>query len=196
MKVDKILKMFAQLSVEKASRVLEKLVRNEAKIVLQDTYAADISQVTAKINEIDSKIIGAFVDIEGDINFKFLFYMEERDALSLTDLMLRRSVGTTTEFNKYVYSAVKEMGNILSSAVAAAFAADFDVSLRPCPPDLLHDFGGTVFEEYIMRSTPEADTILIIESIFKVVGTDMRCTMYIIPGDGSDKILHYLVAAE
>ncbi len=192
--MDRVIKTVADLGMDKAEQVFSKLLKNPVKIEVERVYMADISEVTASANAQDNKIIGASVDLKGEIPFKFLFYVEEHDSMLITDLMLRHAPGTAKDFDKYVYSAVQETGNILASAMASVFAADFKMRLIPQPPVVIHSFTGTVFEEYVMSTAVSCDEMLIIESIFKVVGHDLKCMMYMVPLDGAEKLLKFITS--
>ncbi|MFA6583618.1 MAG: hypothetical protein WCS77_04905 [Elusimicrobiaceae bacterium] len=191
--VNKYIRMVSQMSVEKASAVLGKLLKNDAKIELENVYMSDMSAITSKMNASGERIIGAMIDLTGDTDFKFLLFVNDKDSFLLTDLMLRKPIGTTTAFGPYVYSTVKEIGNILASAIAGVFSVDFKLNLKPTPPYGMHDFSGSIFEEYIMNSQIIAEEIVIIESVFNVVGHGLRCSMYIIPVD-EKKVLEHLAA--
>lgn len=191
--VNPFIKMVAQMSVEKASAVLGKLLRTDARIEVENVAMSDLSTVTAQISGSGDRIIGAFIDLNGDTEFKFLLFVNDQDSFILTDLMLRRPLGTTKSFDKYVYSTVKEIGNILSSAIAGVFSVDFKLKLKPTPPFSIHDFSGSIFEEYIINAGLPTDDVMIIESIFDVVGHGLRCNMYIIPLD-EEKVLKHLKA--
>lgn len=192
-KVNKAVELIAQLSVDRASQILSKLVKTGARIVLERAYMADISKVTAQVNtqETDGEILGSFVDMVGeDASFKFLFYASSPSSLILTDLILQREVGTTKDFDAYTCSTVQEIGNILASAVCAIFSRDFGVEMLPTPPRVVHDFVGTVFQEFVMGVASEKDEVLIIESRFHIITQDIKCNMFILPFPGSEKVIH------
>lgn len=192
-KINRALKLIASLSIDKSSQVFSKIIKTGAKIELEDVYFADISEITSKIMERDQgEVVGAFVDLLGDAPFKFLFYVDVKDSLLLTDLILRKELGTTKEFNLYAQSAVQEIGNILASAITNVFASDFQISMRPSPPTVVNDFASTIFSEYIMNTSPDRNSILLIESIFQVVSENIHCQMFIMPSGDSDKILSYM----
>ncbi len=194
LRISKAVQLIAQLSVDRASQVLSKLVKTGARIVLEKAYIADISaateQVNAEMTEVD--VIGSMVDMVGDAPFKFLFYADAPSCLILTDLMLQRKVGIAKEFDIYVRSAVQEIGNILSSAVCNVFSTDFEISLKPTPPKVVHDFIGTVFQEFVIGAASETDDVLIIESRFHIISHDIRCNMFILPFPGSEKVINYI----
>ncbi|MCK5579806.1 MAG: chemotaxis protein CheC [Candidatus Omnitrophica bacterium] len=194
-KIDRALKLIAGLSIDKSSQVLSKMIKMGASIEMRDVYMADISQLTANRTAEDEKeVVGAFIDLVGDAPFKFLFYVSADDSLVLTDLILRREVGTSKEFDLYSQSAVQEIGNILASAITNVFATDFQISMRPSPPVVVNDYASTIFQEYIMSAALERDEILIIETVFCVVQQDISCRMFILPMQESEKILNYIVS--
>ncbi len=189
-----VLRIVAKLSIDKASQVLSKMVKSGAKIELEKVYLADISQITAKIMEEDTgDVVGAFVDLVGDIPFKFLFYVDAKDSMILTDLILRRKDGSTKEIDVYTLSAVQELGNILSSAITNVFASDFQVSMKPQPPVVVHDYASTIFGEYIMDAATEQNEILMIESQFQVVKMNIKCRMFLLPKSDAQKTLANII---
>jgi len=193
-KTDRALKLIATLSIDKSSQVLSKTIKAGAKIDLEDVYVSDISTVTEKVIATENnEVVGAFIDLVGDAPFKFLFYVDIKDSLTLTDLMINREVGTTKEFDLYAQSCVQEIGNILSSAITNVFANDFQITMKPEPPTVISDFASTLFQEYIMGTALETNEILIIESVFKVISQDISCRMFIMPTGDSEKILSYIV---
>jgi chemotaxis protein CheC len=194
-KIDSAIRLIAKLSIDKSSQAFSKMIKAGARIEMEKAYMADISEATAKAYSEDAEVVGAFIDLTGDAPFKFLFYVTDKDSLVLTDLILRREVGTTKEFDLYAKSAVQEVGNILSSAISNVFSADFQIALKPTPPTVLHDFAGTVFEEYLVDIASERNEILIIESQFRIIQADIKCSMFLLPYPGSEKVLNYISKA-
>lgn len=194
-KVDRALQLISKLSIDKASQVFSKMIKGGASIEMDKAYLADITDVTQQINENSDEVIGAFVRLVGDAPFKFLFFVAPEDSFILTDMILRREIGTTKEFNAYTESAVQEIGNILASAITNVFSADFQIMLYPSPPTVVRDFAGTVFAEYILEAAAERDEVLIIQSKFLVVKNNIRCHMYILPVHDADKTLSQIASS-
>jgi len=188
-KLQKAIKVIAQLSIDTASRTFSKLIKAGATIDLERAFIADISEVTRMFSGSEDEVVGAYVDLVGDAPFTFLFFVSAPDSLMLTDLMLRREVGTTKEFDLYAKSAVQEIGNVLASAIVNVFSRDFGIAMKPTPPAVCRDYIGTVFEEYIMKSAGELNELFVMESRFCVVQFDIKCHMFIVPLPGSDEVL-------
>ena len=189
LKVDKAVQLIAQLSIDKSSQVLSKLIKAGAKIEMEKASIEDISKVTERISAESDEVVGAFVDLIGDAPFKFLFFVKVSDCFLLTDILLKREQGTTKELDVYASSSVQEIGNILASSIANVFSTDFQIGMTPSPPIVVHDFAGTIFAEYILSATIDKDEILIIESKFTVIRTDIKCHMFILPIAESEKVL-------
>jgi chemotaxis protein CheY-P-specific phosphatase CheC len=194
--INKAFQLIAQLSIDKASQVLSKMIKVGAKIELQNVFMSDITAATEDVMEKDNcEVVGALVDLIGDAPFKFLFYVDQADSLVLTDLILRKEIGTSKEYNLYTQSAIQELGNVISNAVANVFSTDFDIALRPAPPTVLHDFAGIIFQEYLIASVGERNEVLIIESLFRVISQDIKCRMFLLPTSDSDQFLSHLVSS-
>lgn len=191
-KIDKVVKLIAQLSIDKASQAFSKIVKTGARIEMEDARFVDISEATAAACQNDSSVVGSIIDLGGDAPFKFLFFVSAADSLVLTDLILRQEVGSTKEYGLYTESAVQEIGNILASAISNVFSADFQIVSKPTPPIVVNDFAGTVFEEFVVDIASEKNEMLIIESRFCLVKNDISSSMFLLPYPGSEKVLSYI----
>jgi chemotaxis protein CheC len=92
-------------------------------------------------------------------------------ALRLAELMLRRSAGTSTEFGEMEQSAIKEAGNILSSAYMNALSEFMHLMLLPSPPSLAIDMSTAVLTTAYLQFGTEKDFVFCVESEFMM--TDM-----------------------
>lgn len=187
--INRLVKLVAEQSIEKSSEVLEKSLNTNARIDLKEVTLVDISDATAKAYEANQEVVGTLIDLVGDAPFKFLFYVNMSEVFMLTDLFLAQEVGTTKEFDDMSKSCIQELGNIISSAITNVFAANFQITMRPNPPTVLHDFSGSLFEAFVMEVAYEADQLLLIESAFQITEKEMGCKMYLLPVAGSEHLL-------
>lgn len=188
-KISKALELVAQLSIDNASRVFSKMVKTGARIELVRADVVRIDEVSEKINAEDREVMGAFIDLEGEAPFKFLFYTDALNSLTLAELMLRKERESMKDFEVYARSAVQEIANILASSVANVFSLDLAIRIKPTPPMVVHDFVGAIFAEYIMSAASQGDDILMIESKFCIVRHDIRCHMFVFPMKGSEQVI-------
>ena len=189
--IDRVLRTVAEQSIDKSSQVLSKMLGVDVHIDLKRVAMEDVTTITESINAENGEVIAATIDLVGDAPFRFLFWVAIKDAFKLTDLFLRQEVGTTTAFDEYSSSTVQEIANIISSAVTNVFVANFQVSMRPEPPYVSHDFSGSIFAEFIMGVAMDRNDLLLVESRFQIAQCEMNCRMYLLPLVKSDETLSF-----
>lgn len=189
--VNRAIRLIAEQSIDKASQSLSKMLKAGAAIELKRIDMVDITEITADLSRLDEAVIGSFVDLVGDAPFKFLFYVDTQGAYMLTDLLLRKPVGTFKSFDLYVSSTIQEIGNILASAIANTFSAHYQMSIQPSPPQVFNDYAATLFQELLFEAAMEDNKILLMESRFEVVKNNLPCRIFFIPMPGSYKILEF-----
>lgn len=194
-KIQRFLKVSLAMSVDKCSNLLSKFIKKGTKIEFDTIEYCDIKDITENLlNQDDREIVASFIDFWGDASFKFLFYVNHQDCLTLTDLILQREVGTTKEFNVYSRSAVQEISNILASIYTNVFAKDFVISLSPSTPSVIKGPLSTVLSQFSEKIKSQDNHILLMENILNVVGFNIRCYTLIIPVAESEALLEGLVS--
>ena len=138
----KVIEMISKISIDRASQVFSKIIKAGSRIEIVKFRKIDITTISEEVGETDKEVSGAIVQLEGDTPSKLIFLVGLDNALTLTDLFLRREIGTTKEFDIFVESTIQELGNILASSIANVFVKDFDIELTPGPPVVLNDSHG------------------------------------------------------
>lgn len=194
--INKAIKLVADLSLDKASESLTTLLHAKTSIKVKNVNMVDVTEVTREINTHNREVMGVVIELCGDAPFNFFMHVDVPGALTLTDLFLRQEPGTTKESNAYVEGMVQETGNIISSAICSVFAASFQVNVKPTPPDVVHDFLGTIFEEFLVSIAEAMDFIMLIQCSFEVSNKNVNCSLYLYPHVGTEKTLSFLAGAQ
>ena len=189
--VNRAIRLVAELSIDKAAQSLSKMLKAGAAIEVKRVDMVDVTDISVELSREDHEVIGSFVDIQGDVPFKFLFYVDPQGAFRLTDMVLRKEQGTTKQCDELVLSTIHEIGNILASAVSNTFASDFQLDLKPSPPVVFNDFAATLFQELILEAAAEDNKIMIIDSKFEIKKMNLPCRIFVIPMPGSYKFLKF-----
>jgi chemotaxis protein CheC len=177
----KILEIMSNLSIDRASRALSKLLRTGAKISLSKVSIADFGEATEKMNEDQREMTSVVVNFKGNERCKFLFMLPLEGALILTDLFLRQRRGTSKEYDVFTESAVQEVGNILASHISNALVSDFNAKLIPQPPQVHNDYAGVIFSNLVMEQGMIDDKLLLIETVFEISGAELECYLFLVP---------------
>ena len=92
-------------------------------------------------------------------------------ALEVAGMMMRRPA---VEFGVIEQSAIKEAGNILSSAYMNALAEFMGMILMPSPPSLAVDHSQAVLSSTYVEVSPTAGVVLCVESEFILTDAKTR----------------------
>jgi chemotaxis protein CheC len=80
--------------------------------------------------------------------------------------MLRRPAGSSQELGEMEQSAIKEAGNILSSAYMNALSDFMGMMLLPSPPSLAVDMSSAVLTTAYLQFGSDRDYVFCVESEF------------------------------
>lgn len=111
----------------------------------------------------ETEVCGIFFKIEGDINGSIMFLLEMDSAFNLIDLLMPRDNHTMDEFT---YSALQEIGNILSGSYVASLSGLTNLNMHISIPSLCIDMAGAILSVPAIHFGQIGDRILIIENQF------------------------------
>jgi chemotaxis protein CheC len=177
----KALEIIAKLSIDNASRVLSKSLKTGAKISLSKLYVADFCEITEKMNDDLREMAGVLVNFKGNVGCQLLFMLPLEDSLILTDLFLRHRIGTQKEFDDFTESTVQEVGNIIASHISNTLVSNFNAVLVPQPPQTYNDYAGVIFSNLVLEQGSTHDKLLLLETIFEICNTELRCYLFLLP---------------
>ncbi len=177
----RVINIIFGLSIDHASRVLSKTLKTGAKIEMEATSLADISKLTEQMNDNPQEMSGALVNLEGDVPLKLLFLIPLDGVFKMSDLFMRKPVGTTTEFDEFTESVVQEVGNILASSISNVLVSNFGVKSTLSPPIVLNDFAGTIFSMFVMEEGMLTDDLLLVETRFEICKVELECYLFLLP---------------
>ena len=105
--------------------------------------------------------------------------------------MLHRDAGTSLEFGEMEQSALKEAGNILSSAYMNALSEFMHLMLLPSPPSLAVDMSTAVLTTAYLQFSSQRDYVFCVESEFMMVklSEKLRGFFLLLPDPASLQVL-------
>ncbi len=111
-------------------------------------------------------IAAVLMHMLGDLTGRNLLVMPREDARLLCDLLLKRVVGTTSEFEELERSALKEAGNILGGAYLNALSDFLGMMLLPSVPSLVIDQAAAVLTTAYLSFAQDRDFVFCVETDF------------------------------
>jgi chemotaxis protein CheC len=130
----------------------------------------------------EEKTVAIYLRISDDLPGHALLVLNFPEALSLVDLLLDMSLGTTAVLDEMTTSALAETGNIALTSFLNAVAQLSHREIRPSPPAVVVDMLATVLEVMVTAVASYADELCIIEADFSCcINQDLTIRFLVLP---------------
>ena len=141
----------------------------------------------------DEPVAAVLMHMLGDLTGRTLLVFPRRTAHRLAALLLHATAGDD-EFSDMEQSAIKEAGNILSSAYMNALSDFMGMMLIPSPPSLAVDMSSAVLTTAHLQFGTDKDFVFCVESEFLMDNIDehLRGYFLLLPDSAS---LHAILKA-
>lgn len=133
-----------------AATAVSGLVKKKIDVSVPEIKIEEIDgllQVLESKNETNEKVVAIYLELAKDFSGSILFVFSEKSALALSDLLLSKEVGSSTEVGDLEKSALMEVGNIVVSAYANALGDFLNTTVMLTPPIFAHSFPADVMDK-------------------------------------------------
>jgi len=166
------LREVANIGAGHAATALSQMVGETIMISVPTISVAPLDEIPAQVAEPDEPVAAVLMHMLGDLTGRTLLVFSKRTAMHLAELLLRR--GTLGAFDEMEQSAIKEAGNILSSAYMNALSDFMGMMLLPSPPALAVDMSNAVLTTTYLQFGGDRDYVFCVESEFLMNETAER----------------------
>ena len=191
------LKEVANIGAGHAATALSQMIGGTIMISVPTVNVARLEDVPPQVAPPDEPVAAVLLHMLGDLTGRALLVFPRRTAIRLAELLLRRSSGADTgriELSEMEQSALKEAGNILSSAYMTALSDFMGMLLLPSPPSLAVDLSTAVLTTAYLQFGADRDYVFCVESEFFMsdVNERLRGFFLLLPDPAS---LHAILKA-
>lgn len=162
-----ILQEIGNIGVGNAATALAHLVQGRVKMRVPRATFLGLEEAIALIGGLEQPVVCVNVQVEGDVGATILYIFDRPSACALVDLMLGQERGTTAVLDEMGYSAVMEVGNIMTGSFTGAIAEMTRLKLVPSVPALADDMLGALFATSVAASGYVEDHVLCIQTSFE-----------------------------
>ncbi|HUX33403.1 MAG TPA: chemotaxis protein CheC, partial [Gemmatimonadaceae bacterium] len=138
------LREVANIGAGHAATALSQMVGGTIMISVPRINIQRLEDVAPLVGDPEEPVAAVLLHILGDLSGRTLLVFPKSAALQLAELMLHRPSGSSVELGELEQSAIKEAGNILSSAYMNALSEFMGMLLLPSPPALAIDMSAAV----------------------------------------------------
>jgi chemotaxis protein CheC len=163
----------ANIGAGHAATALSQMVGERIMISVPTINVAKLEDVPPQVAAPDEPVAAVLMHMLGDLTGRTLLVFPRRTAIRLAELLLRRP-NHQGDFNEMEQSAIKEAGNILSSAYMNALSDFMGMMLIPSPPSLAIDMSDAVLTTTYLQFGGDKDYVFCVESEFVMSDTEER----------------------
>jgi chemotaxis protein CheC len=160
------LREVANIGAGHAATALSQMINSTIMISVPTINISRLEEVPPQVSAPEEPVAAVLMHMMGDLTGRTLLVFPKTTAARLAELMLRRPPGTTTELGEMEQSAIKEAGNILSSAYMNALSDFMGMMLLPSPPSLAVDMSTAVLTTAYLQFGSDRDYVFCVESEF------------------------------
>jgi chemotaxis protein CheC len=171
------LREVANIGAGHAATALSQMVGQTIMISVPTINIARLEDVPPQVGEPDQPVAAVLMHMLGDLTGRTLLVFPRRTAVRLAELLLHRST-PGEDFSEMQQSAIKEAGNILSSAYMNALADFMGMMLLPSPPSLAIDMSTAVLTTAYLQFGSDKDYVFCVESEFRLSDVGERLSGY------------------
>ncbi len=167
--------LFAELNNEgalKASQSLSQIVDRQISVSFPESSFVSIAMVPETLGGEELIVGGIYVGLTGSVTGGILMVLPREQLIRLYNLLLRRPPDTETELAEVDFSAVAELGNILSASFANALSDATKLSVVSAPPEISIDMCASVIDTVIARFNEPGDKILLTKTLVFLDGSE------------------------
>ena len=168
------LREVANIGAGHAATALSQMVGGTIMISVPRINIQRLEDVAPLVGDPEEPVAAVLLHILGDLSGRTLLVFPKSAALQLAELMLHRPSGSSAELGELEQSAIKEAGNILSSAYMNALSEFMGMLLLPSPPALAIDMSAAVLTTAYLQFGTDRDYVFCVESEFMLKDAEQR----------------------
>jgi chemotaxis protein CheC len=167
------LREVANIGAGHAATALSQMIGGTIMISVPTINVSRLEEVPPQISAPEEPVAAVLMHMLGDLTGRTLLVFPKPTAARLASLMLRRD-GSSEELGEMEQSAIKEAGNILSSAYMNALSDFMGMMLLPSPPSLAVDMSTAVLTTAYLQFGTDRDYVFCVESEFYMTDVDEK----------------------
>jgi chemotaxis protein CheC len=168
------LREVANIGAGHAATALSQMTGATIMITVPTINIMRLEDLPPQLGDDEEPVAAVLMSMLGDLTGRTLLVFPKRTVLRLSELMLRRPVGSSSALGELECSAIKEAGNILSGAYMNALSDFMGMMLLPSPPTLAIDMSTAVLTSAYLQFGVDFDYVFCVESEFIMQDSNER----------------------
>ncbi|QEK12251.1 chemotaxis protein CheC [Crassaminicella thermophila] len=191
-----VLKEVGNIGAGNATTALAVMLNRKIDMNVPKVEILEFNEVVELLGGADVPICGVYFHVDGDLTGNIMFMLTMDSSKLLANMLLFKE-NKTKALDEIEQSALKEIGNILSSAYISSLTTLTGLNMKISVPSLSMDMAGAILSVPIIQYGQVGDKVLVIETEFNEGDNDIKGFFFLIPDvDSFDVLLKSLGVLE
>ena len=160
-----VLKELGNIGAGNATTALSQMMQCKVDMSVPQVKLMEFKELGQLMGGEEIIMAGIYLAIEGDVAGSIMFLLEKQAARHLVNKLMGTSV-EGEEFSDMEFSALKEVGNIITAAYLNSLASLTNLKLQPSVPDLTVDMAGAILSVPAIEFGTLGGKMLLIQTQF------------------------------
>ena len=160
-----VLKELGNIGAGNATTALSQMMQCKVDMSVPQVKLMEFKELGQLMGGEEIIMAGIYLAIEGDVAGSIMFLLEKQAARHLVNKLMGMSM-EGEEFSEMEFSALKEVGNIITAAYLNSLASLTNLKLQPSVPDLTVDMAGAILSVPAIEFGTLGDKMLLIQTQF------------------------------
>ncbi len=161
-----VLKEVGNIGAGNAATALAQLLQTKVDMSVPKVELLDIENISSILGGEELIVAGIYLTLDGDINGSVMFLLNKDSAHKLVNQLMGLTGDTGEEFTEMEFSALQEIGNIISGAYLASLSALTNLKIQQSIPYLCIDMAGAILDVPAVEFGTQGDKALFIQTRF------------------------------
>lgn len=160
-----VLKELGNIGAGNATTALSQMMQCKVDMSVPQVRLMEFKELGKIMGGEEIIMAGIYLGIEGDIAGSIMFLLEKQAARHLVDKLMGMSM-EGEEFSEMEFSALKEVGNIITAAYLNSLSSLTGLRIQLSVPDLTVDMAGAILSVPAIEFGALGDKMLLIQTQF------------------------------
>ena len=160
-----ILREIGNIGAGNATTALAQMLQCKVDMSVPKVGLLEFKEVGAAMGGEEQIMAGIYLGVEGDITGSIMFLLEKNSARFLVSKLMGMEM-EGEEFSEMEFSALKEVGNIITGAYLNSLSYLTNLKIYPTIPDVAVDMAGAIMSVPAIQFGAIGDRMLLIQTQF------------------------------
>ena len=185
----KKIQVLANVGITQGAESLSRIINKRVDLAIPEVKLLPVERIPASVGGSDDVYIGVFMPITGDIKGTVLLTLSEHTAFELLDGLFGLAAGQTDELTEDGESALKEITNIVGTAVLNSFSEKTGLVIMPDVPLIKRDYIQAIMDAILALYNLRNDYALLMDTEFYYQDDRVMGNLLVLPEVESLRVL-------